>query len=412
MNRRMFLSTCAASAGLSRLRGAGTVIDRITLANTEGRFHKYVAMNSHDRAPKGHTYLNTVVRVQTNEGVEGVGVMGYPLPDAKLLAALKNLIGANPLELYEMQSGRITGRNPRYAPVLKQYRFLDGALFDLIGKMTGKAAWQLIGDSVRDGIDVYDGTLYFSDVWFHDRGVRAVVEEAEEAQKSGYRALKLKLGRGYKWMEKDAGLKRDIDVVHAVRKAVGPSVKIMCDPNNGFEGDRERAWKLMAETADAKLYWMEEIFPEQVEEYGWLKDKMKGAGIQTLIADGENFDQPEEFDRYLKPRRLMDVLQSDIRRCGFIDNMEVARAAEPAGAVVMPHNWGAHTGFIMALHMSKAMKIIPGAEDDRSTLDVLVTDGYEFRSGVYTVPTKPGLSHHIDEAVYKMKCKEQEMVVS
>jgi D-galactarolactone cycloisomerase len=412
MNRRLFLSTCAASAVGNRLRAAGPHIIRITLANTEGRFHKYVTMNAYDKAPKGHTYVNTVIRIQTNSGIEGAGVMGYSLPAPALLAELKTLIGANPLELYQMEAGRIVGRNPQYASTLERYRFLDGPLFDLVGKLTGKAAWQLIGESVRDRVDVYDGTLYFSDVWFQDRGVRAVIEEAEEAQRSGYRAIKLKLGRGFKWMDKEGGLQRDIEVVRAVRKAVGPDMRIMADPNNGYRGDRERAWRLMAETAESKLYWMEEIFPEQVEDYSWLKDKMEKAGIRTLIADGENFDQPAEFDPYLKPRRLMDVLQTDIRRCGFLDNLAVTRKAEPVGAVVMPHNWGSHTGVLMALQMAKAVRNIPGAEDDRSTCDVFTTEGYEFHDGMYTVPNKPGLSHRIDEAVYTLKCKASEIVVS
>jgi D-galactarolactone cycloisomerase len=412
MTRRVFLSTCAGAAASKGLRAAGPKITRITVANTEGRFHKFVTMNAYDKAPKGHTYINTVVRIQTSEGVEGAGVMGYPLPDKAFLEALKTLIGANPLELYRLDSGRITGRNPAYAATLKRYRFLDGPLFDLVGKLTGKAAWQLLGDSARDRVEVYDGTLYFSDVWFPERGVRAVVEEAEEARQKGYRALKLKLGRGSKWMDEDAGLRRDIEVVRAVRKAVGAQVRIMADPNNGYRGDHERAWRLMEETAESKLYWIEEIFPETVDDYGWLKDRMAKAGIETRIADGENFDQPAEFDPYLKPRRLMDVLQSDIRRCGFLDNLEVSRNGAAAGAVTMPHNWGSHTGVLMALQIAKAVAGIPGAEDDRSTCDVLAADGYEFRDGMYTVPAKPGLSHHIDEAAYRMKCKAAEVVVS
>ena len=120
---------------------------------------------------------------------------------------------------------------------------------------------------------VYGNTLYFSDVWFPERGVSAVVDEAVEAQRAGYRGIKLKLGRGFRWMEKEAGLLRDIEVVKAVRKATGPGMRIMVDPNDGYQGDRERAWRLMAETAESKLYWMEQIFPAAVEEYTWLKDK-------------------------------------------------------------------------------------------------------------------------------------------
>jgi len=412
MNRRYFLSALAASATAPRARSAAARIVRITLAGTEGRFHKFVAMNSYDKAPKGHTYPNTVVRIQTDQGVEGVGVTGYPAPDADFLAALTTLLGADPLELYRMDAGRITGRDARYAAVLTRYRHLDGPLFDLAGKLAGKPAWRLIGDAARDRVEGYDSTIYFSDIWFHDRGVRAVVEEAEEARRAGYRGIKLKLGRGSKWMEKAAGLKRDIEVVLAVRSAVGPDMRTMCDPNNGYRGDREGAWSLLSETASANLYWMEEIFPETVSDYNWLKDRLEKAGLKTRIADGESVDQPAEFAPYLKPRRLMDVLQSDIRRFGFLDSLAVARLAEPAGAVLIPHNWGAQTGTLMALHLAKAVKSVPFVEDDRSTVDVFAAEGYEFRDGMYTLPDKPGLSLRVDEAAYRLKCKASEVVVA
>jgi L-alanine-DL-glutamate epimerase-like enolase superfamily enzyme len=169
MNRRAFLALTAASAASG---AAAAKIRRITLAPIECRFHKFVAMNSYDKVPKGHTYSNTLVRIQTDQGVEGVGVMGYPTPDPQFHQALKTLIGADPHSLYEMKDGRITGRASAFSGVLSSYRHLDGPLFDLIGKLTSKPAWQLIGPSIRDRVEVYDGTLYFSDVWFSDRGAR------------------------------------------------------------------------------------------------------------------------------------------------------------------------------------------------------------------------------------------------
>jgi L-alanine-DL-glutamate epimerase-like enolase superfamily enzyme len=78
----------------------------------------------------------------------------------------------------------------------------------------------------------------------------------------------------------------------------------------------------------------------------------------------------------------------------------------------MPHNWGSQTGVVMALQMAKAVRNIPGVEDDRSTCDIFTTEGYEFRDGAYTVPNNPGLSHRIDESVYAMKCRDKEVVVS
>jgi L-alanine-DL-glutamate epimerase-like enolase superfamily enzyme len=411
MNRRHFLSAIAPAA-VHVAQATSARITRITVAPIQGRFHKFVTMNAYDTAPKGHTYSNHLIRIQTNQAVEGIGVMGYGLPDDAFYQGLRMLVGVDPLSVYEMEDGRITARAEPLAEMLRKYAFLDGAMFDLIGKLTGKAAWRLIGDSARDRVETYDGTLYFSDVWFRDRGVKAVVEEAEEAAKHGYRGIKLKLGRGWKWMEPDEGFKRDVEIVHAVRRAVGPGIKVMVDVNNGYQKEPERAWRLLQETAVDHVYWLEEPFPEQVVLYAELRVKMQRAGIRTLIADGENVRRSSELFPYLDPKVLVDVLQMDIRTCGLLENAALARRAGPLGAVCIPHNWGSQLGGLMGLQLAKAVKAVPAAEDDRSTCDVLIVDGYDFNGGSYAVPDRPGLSIRVDEDVYRLKCKAAEVALS
>src|SRR5207244_2757222 len=99
-------------------------------------------MNAYDIAPKGHTYSNTLLRIATDQGMEGVGVLEYAAPDQAFQQSVRELIGANPLEVYEMKNGRITGRSPRFSRLLSTYQHLDGPLYDLIGKLTAKPAWQ------------------------------------------------------------------------------------------------------------------------------------------------------------------------------------------------------------------------------------------------------------------------------
>lgn len=413
MKRREFLSAGAlslgAAAAASRQAPSGDRIATITLAPVECRFHKFVAMNSYDTAPKGHTYSNTLVRIRTRDGAEGVGVMGYDAPNAAFQQALRTLLGADPMSLYEIKEGRITGRGEAFATLLKTYRHLDGPFFDLIGKLLRKPAWQLLGNSVRERVEVYDGTLYFADVWFPSLGTRAVVEEAEEARKKGYRGLKLKIGRGSKWMDWEAGVARDIEVTLAVRKAVGPDVKIQVDGNNGFRDHDDDVWRYLNETASAKVYWIEEMFPENIARYTALKDRMEKAGIKALIAEGETQRDIAAFDPYLKPRRLFDVLQFDIRTGGFLDNLALARAAEAAGAFSVPHNWGSYVGILMGLQFCKAVQAAGGAEDDRSRCDVVQAEGYEFQDGLFSVGNAPGLGLSIDEKLYEMKCRKAEV---
>ncbi|HBY60498.1 MAG TPA: hypothetical protein DEH78_11795 [Solibacterales bacterium] len=388
----------------------GQSIVSIRLAPVECRFHKFVAMNSYDVAPKGHTYSNTLVRIATGDGAEGAGVMEYRPPDAEFLAAIRTLLGADPLSLYERKEGRIVAHNAAF-PVLRQYRHLDGPLFDLIGKLTAQPAWRLLGSSARERVEVYDGTLYFSDVWFPRAGVKAVVEEAEEAVRRGYRGVKLKMGRGSKWMEREAGTRRDIAVTNAVRRAVGRNVRVLVDANNGYRGRHEDLWRYVSETAASKVGWFEEMFPENVAHYTSLRERMENAGIRTEIAEGENETEIAAFLPYLKPKRLYDVVQMDIRRCGFVDNAELARVAAEAGAYSVPHNWGSQAGLFMGLQIAKAVKAVAAAEDDRSACDVLIAEGYQFKDGLYTVPDRPGLSLQVDEKLYALKCAAKETVV-
>ena len=421
MNRRSFLTAVSAAAAplvLGRELGARPAAARgaaritgLSFTPVQGRFHKFVTMNSYDTRPKGHTYENTLVRVATDQGVEGVGVMEYALPDDAFLEAVKLLVGADPLGVYTMEGGRITGRAPAFAPLLSRYQHLDGPLFDLVGKLTARPVWQLLGGEVRDTVEAYDGTLYFSDVWFADRGVRAVVEEAEEAVRMGYPALKLKTGRGWRWLEKEAGLRRDIEVVQAVRRAVGPGVRIMVDPNNGYRNDVEDTWRFLEATQADDVHVLEEPFPEDVARYTELRARMAAAGMKTLIADGENLTSVAPFRPYLGTTRLIDVLQLDIRRGGFLDTLELARLGAPLGAALVPHNWGSQVGLFMALHVAKVVPNAIAAEDDRSTCDAVIADGYEYLAGHYRVSDEPGLGLRVDRPTYERKYAASARVV-
>ena len=388
-----FATACAGSAPAR--------ITSIALATIQGNFHKFVAMNSYDNEPKGTRYTNTLVRISTDAGVEGVGVMGYPRPDAAFLADIRSLIGVSPEALYEFRDGRIARRSPGFADLLVKYKHLDGPLCDLIGKLRGIPCWQLFGDAVRDRVEVYDGTLYFSDLWYRDRGVQAVVDEAREAVRSGYRGVKLKIGRGSKWMQRDEGLRRDIEVIQAVRDAIGMDPKLLVDANNGFRDDYAGAWQLLQSTKQQRLDWLEEVFPEDREQYRRLRTEMEHAGIRTPIADGENMRSASDFQPYIQPERLFDVMQLDIRTGGILDCREMSVMGEPHGATAVPHNWGSQVGLLMSLHLAKTQENTIAAEDDRSSCPALTVRGYEFRDGHYTVSGEPGLGVEVNADLYE-----------
>lgn len=398
--RRTFLTAVAAAASAPRGRSAPAKITEISLATIQGTFHKFVAMNSQDDEPKRTSYTNTLIRIATDVGIEGVGVMSYTTPDAAYVSDIRALVGADPEAVYEFRDGRIAGRSPNFAELLFKYKHLDGPLCDLIGKLRGVPCWKLLGESVRDRIEVYDGTLYFSDLWYRSRGVQAVVDEALEAIRSGYRGIKLKIGRGSKWMSRVDGRNRDIEVIRAVRSAIGMERKLLVDANNGYLNDLEGAFQFLEATKEQRVDWLEEVFPEDKDLYRQLRSRMQQAGIRTPIADGENMRSAADFRPWVEPERLFDYMQLDIRTGGILECREMSGIGEPHGAKAVPHNWGSQVGLLMSLHLAKTQENIVAAEDDRSTCPALIVRGYEFKDGYYTVSNEPGLGVEVDPDYY------------
>ncbi|HYM10296.1 MAG TPA: enolase C-terminal domain-like protein, partial [Bryobacterales bacterium] len=343
MRRREFFRLAAGAAIAPRAPAAGRAkITRITITPIVGRFHKTVAMNSSSQ-PNGDTYKTYLLRVFTDQGVSGTGTLYYPAPDQAMLEALRTLVGANVFDLYRIEARRIRGVAPAHQDVMTRYRFVDSALFDLIGQLFHVPCYELLGEPVRERMEVYDGTLYFSDVMRPEKGIAAVVAEAEESVRAGYRGMKMKVGRNYKWIPGLAGVERDIEVVNAVRKAIGPDRKLMADANNGYRGQFDLAWRFLSETQKSNLFWIEEIFPQDVANYTRLREKMHQAGMKTLIADGEDMNSADELKPYLHPL-LIDVAQLDIRRMGFLADREVAKLSAASGGICIPHNWASQIG--------------------------------------------------------------------
>jgi L-alanine-DL-glutamate epimerase-like enolase superfamily enzyme len=417
-SRRQFLQQLALSATLpmtirQRSDAPDAKITRIRLSTLQGRFHKVVAMNSYDDAPKGQTYEHTLIRVETDAGVEGIAPGSYwDLHTPAYARQLQPLIGVRVGDLYAMQDRRVIGRQPAHAEFSQKNRVLDCAFFDILGKLTHQPIWKLIGDEGKEQIPVYDGTAYFSDVMLPDRGVQAVADECAEAARAGYWGVKIKLGRGSKWMRGESGDRRDVEVTLAARKAIGPHMRLMADPNYGYEGRYDDALKLMRAIRPANLLWMEEIFPETVEHYIRFRADLRHEGNSCGIAFGEHMRGPAEIEPYLAPTRLVDFVQYDIRTNNFLDSIAVGRRCAQFGVNIAPHNWASQLGSIMAMHLARALPNCSPVESDRSTCEVLRVEPLHFTSGCVPAPSLSGLGVSIDEDVYRAKLAPSEIVVN
>ncbi len=357
-------------------------ITRIVGFDLVSRRPKLVGKNSRLDV-HGDRATDRMVRLYTNTGAQGLGNCRAPAEP------LARLLGKNPFDAWR--------------PDGKSASELLGAgtmpLWDLAGRLLGKPVYELLGGAGAEQVFVYDGSIYFADLLpqyaaqWQDR-LRAEVDMALEA---GHRALKVKIGRGARWMERSAGDRRDVDVLRTIRGHAGKEVLVGVDANNGYDPRRTR-W-LLETLPDFDFAFLEEMFPENVPDYLELKRFMAERGWKTLIADGET-QQAIEPLLPLAKARAVDVFQLDMNRMGLEGIVREAELVRPYGGRVAPHNWGSLVGFHMQLHVGRAVPNFYMAEHDPLANDVLAAEGYRIEEGRATVPDAPGFGLEVREAAF------------
>ena len=174
------------------------------------------------------------------------------------------------------------------------------------------------------------------------------------------------------------------------------------DANNGY--DLAGAKRFLEQAGDEKLAFVEEMFPETVEECLALKEFIKEHGWATLLADGETQGDLDVFKPFIEAKAI-DVFQADMNRFGFEGILTEAAWAREQGLLVAPHNWGSLVGYYMQLHVGRAIDNFYRAEHDPLSTPVLIAEGYDRKDGATTVPARPGFGLSIDEKAFAAEAK-------
>jgi len=336
----------------------------------------------------GDRSMDRMIRIYTNADAEGLGPCRSPEED------VSKLLGANPLSLLNREQRIMTGPLGRRTT----------ALWDLAGKLLKQPVYQLLGGAGAEKVPVYDGSIYFMDLLpqFAGSWPDQLRREIDMALKTGHTAVKVKIGRGNKWMKRPEGDARDVEVIRQIRKHAGQDFSIGVDANNGY--DLEISKRFLQQVGELNIAFVEEMFPETVEECLELKRFIAQQGWQTLVADGESQRAPEGFRPFVEAGAL-DVLQGDMKHFGFEKILEEAALAAPQNILVAPHNWGSLLGYYMQLQIGRAIKNFYMAEHDPLQTDILLAEGYERKDGLATVPDAPGLGLALDEEKFASEAK-------
>jgi L-alanine-DL-glutamate epimerase-like enolase superfamily enzyme len=215
---------------------------------------------------------------------------------------------------------------------------LDIALHDLAGVILDKPVYELLGRTQPYITHCYSGMIYFDDIEPPDNpaGLDKIVEECQYDYDYGYRQFKLKIGRGNKWMPKQEGLQRDIEVTKLVAENF-PDCDILVDANNGYSVEDTIAY--LKGIGNVKLFWIEEPFHETAHDYKKLKEWLTANNIETLLADGEA--KPDhDLLRKLEEQKIINVHLPDIIGYGFTPWRKLMPELIRMGTPASPHAWG------------------------------------------------------------------------
>ena len=335
----------------------------------------------------GEWVNDPVIRVHSQSGAVGVGWSRLGREEAE------SLIGKTINDVFQLPNGSNEAG-----------KIIDLPLWDLAAKLSDQPLYQLLGARGSRSVELYDGSVYIDDLDASDEEAVAIFEdEVKTGHDFGLKNFKIKIGRGARWMPIETGTKRDVHVIHIVRKAA-PNAKIMVDANNGMT--LNIAKRILEECEDVGIYWFEEAFPEDAEFNEAFKAFIDEKGYETLVADGESGGPPVNyFD--LVEKGWIDVVQPDFHFRGLTWWRETAAMIEPWGALCGPHTWGSVIERYCHAHFAASVPHYTVLEAAPIAMPGTLLDGWEMKDGCLMVPDTPGTGFDLEPEVIEEGVKTE-----
>lgn len=272
--------------------------------------------------------------------------------------------------------------------------FVETAFWDLRGKAEEKSIARLLGDA-HDSIRVYASTGEL-------RTPEAAAEKAAEIVSHGYPGIKIRT--------RHPTLQEDLEMVAAVRGAIGEEVALFCDANQAWRvdtfakgpvWDRDRAAAFAKGVEEYRVEWLEEpLDMYDLDGYAELR-----RSTEVPIAAGELHGDPG-LVRLLMAAEGVDIIQPDAVFTGGISGVwGLIGEARGRGLGYAPHTWSHGLGLAANLQVALAAGNCDWLEfpydppgwvpegRDAMLAAPLVPDA----SGILRAPQAPGLGVALDE---------------
>jgi L-alanine-DL-glutamate epimerase-like enolase superfamily enzyme len=259
--------------------------------------------------------------------------------------------------------------------------WVEFAILDMVGRITGKSIGQLLGNTVRREMPFYVAS---------GRRDTTPPQEIEYLQKlikeTGAKAVKFRLG-GRMSKNADALPNRTKDLIPLTRKTFGDAIDLHGDANSSY--DPPQAIEVGRMLEEHKFVYYEE--PCQFDD---LEATKKVADALTIPVAGGEQEFSEHRFRWMIHHRGVDIVQPDLYYYGgLIRSMRVARMAALAKMPTTVHLSGGF-GFVYSLHFASAVPDIGKYQEYKQGIE-RYADWFqprlEIKNGTILIPQSPGV---------------------
>jgi L-talarate/galactarate dehydratase len=323
-----------------------------------------------------------ILRIQTDAGIEGIGLTFYGgAMTGTLRSAVDELgaliVGEDPMRIeaivrkLRLAAGDSCGPAGIFTLALSA---IDVALWDIKGKALEQPLWKLLGGT-RDRVNTYaSGSLR--------RGLTddKAATAARRLVAKGFVEMKTQMA-----LPGNPSPAEEVRRVRVVRDAIGPDIKLMCDINQRWRV--EQAIDIGHRVADVGLFWLEDV--TTCDDYTGLA--RINEALSTPIAGGEYVWGITPFRQMIEARSV-DYVMIDLCRVGGVTQwMKVAGMAEAFNLPVVSHVIPEmHLHLIAAVPNGLTVEYMPW-------MLKLYEETPAIEKGQLVLPNKPGLGLRFDE---------------
>ena len=338
-----------------------------------------------------------VIRVQTDEGIEGIGeadaspeviksIIDAPFSHNIACGLRELVLGENPLEtdrLWWKMYRRSMYFGRRMAGVAA-IAGIDMALWDIKGKVYGQPIHRLLGGKRHNKIKAYASILF-------GKNGKETAKIAQRWKKAGYQAIKF----GWEPMGQSEAL--DIEIVEGARDGFGEGTLLI---DAGCVWDARTALLRAEKFQKFNIGWLEEaLHQDDIDGYVWLRDRSP-----VPIAAGEGECGRAMWKPWIE-RHALDIYQVDLARNGFTDSDYVRQRVEESGGRLCNHCYKTPISVAACLHWLSTCRdafVFEDCVEDSPLRHELTNERVQAeRDGFIRIPDAPGLGVTLNEKFVK-----------